>query len=732
MPHRKNFVGYVCALPFPKRAGRVPQLFSNDPATLAEFVKRWDRPPYGIYECVSLLRDGSRTRSLENVGCSLYIHSDIDLRALKESYAEAWQKLTRVLPPWVEIRDSGGGFHLIVWLKEPAEAGTAEFDRVNAARSALTHILCADKAPNHAAALLRMLNTRNFKYGEPRPCRVLRSGEPVDITEIEDLIDALGNEQILTPLERTTNGHDHAGGAPRPSDKAKTPVDAEARLAAMAFQGAGDSGIHVTQLQVTASLLRSGTPVEDVVADVLQATRNATTGDPRAAKWDWSGERLTIERLCYDFISKNPELFALLPDDLATAWNDRLAEGRTNLRIVYSSHIGWHIRSKEGESGAFGASDNPTAEAGTQKARGWNYFDTTEITPQRWCVKKLLPETGVGILSGQWGSFKTTAALDLSVSVMTSQPFAGQYRIKRPGAVLYFATEGAGTLQSRLAAIAHHRGAPDKLPFAWRSDCPLLTGMNAGQAIMKYVDEAAVHFEHAYGVRIVLIWVDTYITAAGLGSGDDNDVAATQKAFNTLRFIAANSGAFVCTVDHYGKIVEAGTRGSSGKEGNADTVLATLAEREMTGAISNTRMATRKQRDGMSGFETPFKPETVELGLDEDGDPMTAVVLDWAKQQQARSRPRKSKDVDLFCQALADVIGKKGFAFQPEPGGAATQACHEADLRQEFYVRCPTKGTAKQRRDRVGASYRRAWTKVSGRGLVCCKEINGGHILWPR
>jgi hypothetical protein len=143
----KNYVSYFCALPYPKRSGRVPQLFSNDPAAIAAFVSRWSRPPYGIYECVSLLRAGARTRSLENVGCSLYIHFDIDLRTLEESYVEARQKLTRALPLWVEIRDSGGGgFHLIIWLKEPAEAETSEFDRINAARSALTHILCADKA----------------------------------------------------------------------------------------------------------------------------------------------------------------------------------------------------------------------------------------------------------------------------------------------------------------------------------------------------------------------------------------------------------------------------------------------------------------------------------------------------------------------------------------------------------------------------------------------------------
>ena len=127
----------------------------------------------------------------------------------------------------------------------------------------------------------------------------------------------------------------------------------------------------------------------------------------------------------------------------------------------------------------------------------------------RWLVKGCCRKPASAIMPGQWGSYKTTTALDMSLAVMTGRPFAGQYRIKRAGAVLYFALEGAGTLQSRLAAIARHHGAPDKLPFAWRGDCPLLTAKDAGRAIAKYVDDAAAHFKHAYGVPTRLIWIDT-------------------------------------------------------------------------------------------------------------------------------------------------------------------------------------------------------------------------------
>jgi hypothetical protein len=262
----------------------------------------------------------------------------------------------------------------------------------------------------------------------------------------------------------------------------------------------------------------------------------------------------------------------------------------------------------------------------------------------------------------------------------------------------------------------------------------MLTDKGAGDTMVKMVDEAAAHFEHAYGVPITLIWVDTYITAAGLNSsGDDNDAAATQKAFSTLRFVAAHTKAFVMTVDHLGKAIEAGTRGSSGKEGNADTVLATLADREITGAVANARMAARKQRDGVSGFEVPFTPEMVVLGLDVDGDPVTAIVLRWNKQRHERpDKKRKSKDTELLCRVLAEVVAKKGFAFAPDPGGPTVQACHETVLRAAFYERRHAEGTERQKRDKRRLAFSRAMQAATAAALICVRDWNGEEIIWVK
>ena len=56
-----------------------------------------------------------------------------------------------------------------------------------------------------------------------------------------------------------------------------------------------------------------------------------------------------------------------------------------------------------------------------------------------------VPETGVGLLSGQWGTYKTFIAIDLAGAVMTGNLFAGR-AVKRSGGV-DFAAEGAEKYQ---------------------------------------------------------------------------------------------------------------------------------------------------------------------------------------------------------------------------------------------------------------------------------------------
>ena len=122
----------------------------------------------------------------------------------------------------------------------------------------------------------------------------------------------------LTLFTRKTAGNGRDKSAAQ-SGQNKPPIDVEARLAAMQFEGAGEASIHQTQLSVTASLLRTGVALEEATRQVLEATRAAVANDPRAAKWNWRREERKIRRMGAAFIAKYPELAGLLPDDCRAA-----------------------------------------------------------------------------------------------------------------------------------------------------------------------------------------------------------------------------------------------------------------------------------------------------------------------------------------------------------------------------------------------------------------------------
>jgi hypothetical protein len=181
---------YICALYDDKRGERFPQLFTTDATALERFAREWDRPGMSVYQCISTLQPNAQRRSRETVAELNVLHVDIDLRMLTappEAVRDRLLELSASLP--FEIRNSGGGFHVLAELKEPVRVGTREFNRATAARGALTRMLCGDPAPNHEAALLRRVGTHNTKYGEPRLCDVEKSGAPVDLTDVEAFVD---------------------------------------------------------------------------------------------------------------------------------------------------------------------------------------------------------------------------------------------------------------------------------------------------------------------------------------------------------------------------------------------------------------------------------------------------------------------------------------------------------------------------------------------------------------
>lgn len=104
--------------------------------------------------------------------------------------------------------------------------------------------------------------------------------------------------------------------------------------------------------------------------------------------------------------------------------------------------------------------------------------------------------------------------------------------------------------------------------------CPALTNPLAIAKLAEMIEEASKHLKEHFNVDTVLVFVDTIVTAAGYAkSGDENDAALAQRVMSTLAKLSHKISALVIGIDHFGKAIETGTRGSSAKEGHADVVL---------------------------------------------------------------------------------------------------------------------------------------------------------------
>jgi AAA domain len=362
--------------------------------------------------------------------------------------------------------------------------------------------------------------------------------------------------------------------------------------------------------------------------------------------------------------------------------------------------------------------------------------DEDQAPLRAWLVNGLLPETGVGLISGQWGVYKTFVSLDLAAAVMAGLAFI-DYPIARNGGVLFVAVEGASEIAARLQAVlkAKYPDRAGKLPFAWLDDCPRLLGPNAVKALAELAREAAERMQRDFGVPLVLIIIDTMVDAAGYArSGDENDAALGQLIMRRCVELSRLTGALVLGVDHFGKAVETGTRGSSAKEGRADVVLALLGDKAISGEITNTRLAVRKNRAGPGGRELPFSVRSVDLGTGENGEPVTSLVVDWSGQATPAAAGDRhwGKSLRLLRRILMGLLTDhdNGKDIRPFPDGPMVRACDLELVRGEFNKQYPAEGNTEQKADTRRKAFQRAVTAAQDKGLIAVRELAGVQLVW--
>jgi hypothetical protein len=213
---------------------------------------------------------------------------------------------------------------------------------------------------------------------------------------------------------------------------------------------------------------------------------------------------------------------------------------------------------------------------------------------------------------------------------------------------------------------------------------------------------------------------------------------------NVLRAVAQQMKCFVLGIDHFGKSLEAGTRGASSKESSGDLVLACLGDKQVSGSVSNTRLAVRKHRSGRQGQEFPFVLRMVEAPeKDEDGDPITTMVIDWlpagAAAAEAQSepdtwaQPRRQDQrtaVLRLKRVLMTILAEQGVDLPISPDGPTVRMVDQERVRKAFYAGTPADGTPKQKRQFRYAQFKRALDWAEQERLIAIGEIGDITYIW--
>jgi hypothetical protein len=273
-------------------------------------------------------------------------------------------------------------------------------------------------------------------------------------------------------------------------------------------------------------------------------------------------------------------------------------------------------------------SDERTHGNGAATLSGIDFADMRAHLTDGYIIKGVLSPNTLAAVIGATSSGKTFFATDMAMHIAAAKSWRG--RKMRGGLVVYAALEAPVSAENRFVAARTHCGfspgialrlTPGPLNLRDPADVVLL---------IAFVRET----ESAHGEKCVTIFIDTL--ARAMAGGDENrseDMGALVAGADAVR---QATGATVVLVHHLGKDETRGARGWSGFKAALDTEIEVVKKNE------GLRIATViKQRDFPDGLQLPFRLRSVELGRDQDDDPVTTCVVEATDELPAAADSRK-------------------------------------------------------------------------------------------
>ncbi len=321
-------------------------------------------------------------------------------------------------------------------------------------------------------------------------------------------------------------------------------------------------------------------------------------------------------------------------------------------------------------------------------------------------VKGLLPDAGLVVVWGPPKCGKSFWVLDLLMHVA----LGCEYRDNRvnQGAVIYCALEGQKGFRRRIEAFRQENiDNPETDPPFYLMETPLNLVKDAQQLIVDIKAQA---------VDPDVICLDTLNRSIQGSESSDEDMT------NYIRAADAIRNAFDCLVVLIHHCGHEGTRprGHSSLMGALDVQIA--VRRDGDGNIA-AELELAKDSDVGTKFVSRLKP--VPIFTDEDGDPVTACVVEPVEGKAADGAKTWPKSLIVFKRALEEALLSVGQTMRPRPDMPEVRAVDQEAVRAEFkrlYIPESEDGKAKDGSERATVAKNKAFLRharsAHSRGLI--------------
>lgn len=252
--------------------------------------------------------------------------------------------------------------------------------------------------------------------------------------------------------------------------------------------------------------------------------------------------------------------------------------------------------------------------------------DLERLPLPRWLVKGIVPDKGIGAIFGDSGTFKSFLTLDLLAHISNGREWFG-HRV-RPAPAVYVPFEGQGGVPSRIKAWRLAQSA-QRNPNMLFSVVPLDDVRSHIAVIMEPLNLR----EHADRDTLVATlteqgWAGGVLcidTLAHASAGLDENSSAMGEMLTIFRDLQYRLGGVILLIHHSGKDASRGMRGWSGVHAAMDFVIECLRDKDS--ASHEAEFVITKAKDGETGVRTKFLMHTVQIGIDEDGDYVSSLVV---------------------------------------------------------------------------------------------------------